>query len=490
MRRVASVFPFLLMLGCPGFSISNDDGGVEDVRVAPDAGVPRVDADVSPEDASIDTRVADAGPCVLGDPCDDGNACTEGERCTESGCGGGSAVVCEGTETRCAGSAIIEEALTGACDAEMGCVADSPVVTVCPFLCSMEMCASCSWTDWTQTSLPLTVRGSAMPNSSFAVDEEGGQHIAFPTERLGEDGFYFTAVDYAYRANDAGTWEVSPVSSRVDLPDLSLVIEGEEPHLLVSDGTSFGAGIDYWRREEGEWVEENVLSGPHAGGVSLVIAGGQAHVLRSSGRGLIHAQRSAGGDWTEEPVLPGARPRELSAVEAEGDIRVVFRDGDDALGFARYDGLEWTLRTESVGASIIDPKLAIAPDGTVVTSYVLSLVSDIGVGTISSAGVWSTTVLTDTMASVTDTHAIAIDRTGGTHVVFQTLGGGPRVTRSAYRLPGGDDVFTFRDIASGVEQGLNLHVDEGGRLRMLGRHVLDPAGEELRLSSRQTCLSF
>lgn len=476
------------MSGCPGFSLDNEDAGMEDAAVAADSAPRDVAADARMDDASIDVPAEDAGPCVLGAPCDDGNACTEDEHCTESGCGGGSAVICEGSETRCEGSAIVEETFSGACDAVMGCARD-PAVTVCPFFCSMNVCASCRWTDWTQMALPLTVGSSSRPTSQFTVDDEGGQHIAYPTERLGEDGFLHLAVNYAYRANDAESWEVSSVSTSVGLPDLSLVIDGAEPHLLISDGTSFNANIGYWRREGGAWVEEIVLAGTHREGPALVIVDGRAHVVRSSGLGLMHAQRSAAGEWTEAPVLPGVRPRELSAVLADGDIRVVFRDGDDGLGFARYDGFEWTVRTESVGASLIDPKLAIAPDGTVVTSYVLSPNGDIGVGTISSTGVWSTTVLTDDMAMVTDEHAIAIDGAGGTHVVFQTLGGGPRVARSAYRLPGSGDVFTFRDIASGVELGLNLHVDEGGRLRMLGRHVLDRS-EELRLSSRQTCLMF
>lgn len=456
----------------------------EDISVPADSTVPDIGADVAFEDALVDAPV-DAGPCVLGTPCDDGNACTEGERCTESGCGAGSAVMCQGTETRCEGSALVEETFTGACEPASGCVGE-PAVTVCPFLCSSNSCASCSWTDWTQNSLPLSVRTSTRPTSQFAVDEEGGQHIAYPTERTGEDGVLSIVVNYAYRANDAGTWEVSSLATSQNLPDISLVVQGEEPHILVSEGSSFDSSIDYWRREAGEWEQETVLNGPFSAIPSLVLANGEPHVVRSSGRGLMHAQRSAEGTWAEEPVLPGARPRELSAVVVDGDIRLVFRDGDDELGFARYDGVEWTLRTESVGARIFDPKLAIAPDGTVVTSYVLSLDADIGVGTISSTGVWSTTVLTDTMARVTDAHDIAIDRAGGTHVVFQTLGGGPRVIRSAYRLPNGGDVFTFRDIASGVEQGLSLHVDDGGRLRMLGQHVLERS-EELRLSSRQTC---
>lgn len=474
------------MLGCPGFTLSNEDAGDDDAGTA-DVGAADVGSDAGPMDAR-DMAEADAGPCTLGELCDDENACTEGELCGESGCGGGSAITCEGTHTRCEGSAIIEETFTGTCDMTTGCDGDA-VVTICPFLCRENTCSSCSWTDWTQTSLPLDVRSSARPTGQFAVDEEGGQHIVFPTEHLGDDGFLQVAVDYAFRANERADWEVESVVMGVELPDLSLAVHGEEPHVLVSVPGSFGGSISYWRRDGAAWAEETVPGVAHSNSISLVVTpDGQVHVVRSSSsprRGLVHAQRGAGGVWTEE-MIPSTRPYELSAVVDEGgDIHVVFREDEEDLGFARYDGSAWTVRTETVGARIINPKLAVAPDGTLVTSYVLAIGADIGVGTISSAGVWSTLVLTESMDRVTDAHAVAVDSAGGTHVVFQGAMG-TRVTRSAYRLPAGD-IFTFQNIVSGVEVGLSLHVDDLGKLRMLGRHILE-VGEELRLSTRQTCL--
>ncbi|MFT5432685.1 MAG: hypothetical protein ACI9OJ_003387 [Myxococcota bacterium] len=483
MSRVVIVLSVFFVFGCSGFSIDVEDGGPtpQDAGAADGGSTDVVADDVgldASSDAASDTGPRDAGPCTLGELCDDGNACTEGERCGESGCAGGSVVTCMGPSTRCEADTLIEGTFTGACDEIAGCVADE-VVTMCTFSCAEFACTSCRTTDWAQASLPFVVRDSAAASAQFAIDEAGGQHILFPTERLNGD-FLEVAVDYAYRSGDGATWKITPIKPPGNyLPDLSIALHHQEAHFLIVTETA----LTYWRPEGGTWVEESVPGVAYEDNADLVVRpDGEPHVMRAGSLGLMHAQRTVGGLWTEERVEPRVRPREVRALLLGDDIRVLFREGDDSLGFARYDGSDWTVRTESVGERAGNPEQAIAPDGTLVTSYAIGD-GDIGVGTISVSGEWSSVLLTGSISRVSDEHSIAIDSAGGTHVVFQGLL--DRATRYAYRRPGGD-VFTFREIVRGTESGFNLLVDDLGKLRMVSRHVLE-RNPELRFSTRQTC---
>lgn len=481
--RIVVITALSLVIGCPGFQVGGTDAGPGELddSGASDAFRDSMSSDSGPDaladGAPGDIPRLDAGACILGELCDDGDACTEGELCLESGCGGGNAIVCEGTNLRCEDDTLIGETFTGACEASTGCVAEENV-TMCSFSCVSGGCTSCQTTEWTQASLPFVIRGSAAEITKFAVDESGGQHVLFPTERMGEK-FLEVAVDYAYRAGDGASWTITPiVAPGRFISDLSLALHGSEAHFLVLAQES----LFYWRPDGATWIEEAVPGRSYQGWSALVMRpDGQPHVVRSGLSNLMHAQRSS-GVWTETRVPDAARTSGLSALVFDGDIRVVFR-GDDGLGFARYDGSTWTIRREEISGIVLKPKLAIAPDGTLVTSFEFGD-GDIAVGTISSAGDWSSLVLTAGIPRVNDQHSIAIDVAGGTHVVFQGIQ--ERRTHYAYRRPGGSG-FTFTEIVLGTELGFNLRVDEIGKLRMVSEHVLPVVGSELRFSTRQTC---
>ena len=473
MSRTAAVFCLLLALGCPGFRVGGDDAGPSDDGAASDAG-DRVDAvapDASdaPDGGPFDL---DAGPCTAGEFCEDGNACTEGERCDELGCGGGSPITCAGTTTRCEDDAYIESTLTGSCDETTGCVAND-VVTQCTFSCAPSGCTLCRPTDWRQSLLPFAPgRSEAF---DFAVDAAGGQHLL--VERVTRS--FQAAVDYAYRAGDGAPWQVTNIKEPGDyLPGLVIALDGEAPHFLIIVDTE----IEYWRPAADAWVPEP-LPGAYEENVAFVVRpGGEAHVIRSIVGGLMHARRNSAGEWTEARIAYEHRPREVSACLLGDEIYLAFRDDDEGLGVGRYDGSAWTFQIEDLGQRLFAPDIAVAPDGTVVSSYAIGD-GDIGVTTISPSGVPSSVVLTASIPRVTDERSMAVDDQGGTHVVFQEIGG-TRAARSAYRAPGGN-AFTFREIVRGTESRFRLNVDALGKLRMVSVHFIDPSGHELRFSSRQ-----
>ncbi len=383
--------------------------------------------------AIIDGDIHDGAPhdgadaanlCELGAPCDDGNACTENDSCATEGCSG-QHLLCDEERQRCEGAIRIREWQTGICDAEMGCITETET-RQCAYGCAEGTCSPCLPSTWYPAHIHLD--DDYAPSAhliDMAVGPDGSEHVAFIDQAVAGLDTNRSAIYYGHRRDPSEPWEqelVFPHSPSVDHPQIRL--RQGRPVILFRQHASFGASDNLnhllLKEIDGSWRHVEVPGYSHERSATLAIDSHDAvHVLRHHDELLSHLTFD-GTDWVNTPLQDARLVTSIDmTTDAAGTLHAIW-SSDEEIWYGTYDGTEWQTARWALPSRVTVAPLSIAlgPDGYPHILYHLS-----GNGLLYHIrfvdGVWSPARVVGPRTRHGDANDIAIDPSGGVHIVFR-----------------------------------------------------------------------
>jgi len=279
---------------------------------------------------------------------------------------------------------------------------------------------------------------------TLALDAQGGAHLAY---------YNMTKEELRYATNVGGDWTITTVDSGEEVGEwCSIAIDGDgHVHLAYtndSDGNKYG--LYYATDKTGAWVKQKLGSQKSSSFRSLGLdAAGHVFIVCTQGADGVALWTDLTGSW-EQQAVDSANSYAMFAslfIDAGGAAHIAYHDEDR--GWLNYAGNAtgvWALATIDDAGQIKEPaSLALDPDGNPFIAMVygathtaegaLVLVSRQGKG-------WSGEIVDADLWSNYEYTALAVDPTGGAHLVYSGRLPDLGVT---YATNAGDD-WTYEDV--------------------------------------------